>query len=950
MMNKFAHSKCIKCNASCMESKDFGLVSDKIVKMLHGIRMGSPLQEADDWIRNKHYTTDRLRIERLSGEALSMDQCYINLAIVEVPRKKAQYTAKELDAARHPFPFSYTACHPFPFVFTARRKVKMPNKNIQIELPSLFDLRKDSNGQKMQPRRVLIRGHAGVGKTTLCKKMVHEFQTPEFRNWNKLFDRVFWLPLRRLKEWSGPPDNLEKLFLKIYFNQKTEKNGAGLAQALCDVVERGRTLFIFDGLDEIAGHWDSEHGMSEFLKDLLNQPNVIITSRPHVSLPANVQAPDVELETIGFYPSQVKDYIQAAFTDTVTGCTDTKKIEEIQSYLQARRPIRDLVRIPIQLDALCFTWDKDFSTDNLPESMTELYEAIALKLWQKDIHRLYAKSQAECRKMNINRVKEIMGKHMNLLGALAFSGLYNNVLDFDSNYRTKIYDHFGLSVTEFLIESLSFLRTSDSSVGKNNQYYHFLHLTFQEYFAARYFVQQWKGNQPLRCMELNKRECVEIKTATFLHENKYKPRYDIFWRFVAGLLSVDGKALSFFKAVEEKPRDLLGPTHQYLIMHCLSEVEQKDTTFAKFRIELEDTLRGWLLFECRLKEECYLASEMECPEQVLTVALEQASEYERQILLRSLQRRTAIPSSVLHLIVPWLENSASTELKIAILDIMKHHHQKLPGNMLHRIETLLDDEGFYVRLAAARALQGQANLTENLLQRIAALLKDGEQADRVAMVKVVQFQASLHFNVRRRIAALLEDEDKDMPKAILRVMSGQANLTEDLLEHIAALLENNGETRVQDAVLRMLHSQDNLTHDMLQCVKRLLNNKHWFIRQAALEVFQDRASLTDSLLQCIAALVKDENYVVREAAVEVLLCQRALLLNSLGKDKSSFFQILLKKSFEQHLYCSGESFIGVGSRHVPLICKRENQIGDEILNLQRDLDVPLPYPRDTSCS
>jgi hypothetical protein len=686
--------------------------------------------------------------------------------------------------------------------------------------------------------------------------------------------------------------------------------------------------------------------------------------------------------------------------------------------------------------------------------MTEIFEAISLKLWRKDIHRLHAKSESECRRMNINRVKEIMGKHMDLLEALAFSGLYNDILDFDSNYRNKVYDHFGLSVTEFLIESLSFLRTSDPSVGKNNQHwknnhhYHFLHLTFQEYFAARYFVQQWKSNQPLCCTKLNKRGCTEIETANFLQENKYEPRYNVFWRFVAGLLSVNGEALSFFKAVEKKPRDILGPTHQYLVMHCLSEVRKRDPTFAAFRTKLEKTLKRWLLFECRLTKECYLASEMECPEQVLTFALKQASEDERIILLRSLHRRAATPSNVLHLIVPWLDNSASTELKIAILDFMKHQHKNLPGEMLQRIGKLLDDEDFHIQWAAARTLQGQSNLTNNLSQRIAALLEDmGQGARRITSV-VPQFPASLTNKLMQRIPKLLGDEDKDMQEAVLRVMQGQAYLTEDLLEHIArlltdkeyvvseaaarvfhcqinltdgllqripALLENNKDKNVQEAVLGMLKGQDNLTDGLLQCVVNALDNKELLVqraavrvihnhtnltenllqriaallvknddknvqvavlealqgqenltdkllqcvknafkaedllvRWAAVRVFQGRANLTENLLEPIPGLLIHEEYSIREIALEVVLSQTALSLDSLGKDKSSFFQVLVVKSFKEYLYYSDESFIGTGSRRVPLICKRKNQVRDEILKLQKNFGVSLPNTEGTT--
>jgi hypothetical protein len=69
-----------------------------------------------------------------------------------------------------------------------------------------------------------------------------------------------------------------------------------------------------------------------------------------MSLPANIQPPDFELETVGFYPDQVKAYLQATFTDQ-------KRVEDMQSYLQSHQLIQGLVWISIQLDALCYTWD-----------------------------------------------------------------------------------------------------------------------------------------------------------------------------------------------------------------------------------------------------------------------------------------------------------------------------------------------------------------------------------------------------------------------------------------------------------------------------------------------------------------------------------------------------------------------------------------------------------------
>lgn len=77
----------------------------------------------------------------------------------------------------------------------------------------MFDQRKGSDDRVMQPSRILIRGRAGVGKTTLCKKIVYEFYQGTWSKWSEPFDRVLWVPLRNLK--SKPKDgyNLKGLLV-----------------------------------------------------------------------------------------------------------------------------------------------------------------------------------------------------------------------------------------------------------------------------------------------------------------------------------------------------------------------------------------------------------------------------------------------------------------------------------------------------------------------------------------------------------------------------------------------------------------------------------------------------------------------------------------------------------------------------------------------------------------
>ena len=387
-------------------------------RVLDSLRAPSLLEQADTHLRDEYHEKGRLSIVRLSGKELPMDQCYINLAIVEQMGNAGH--EKERDAA------------PSSHLLFARQKVETPDKRIQVELPGIFDQRKTHSGPPIQPRRILIRGQAGVGKTTLCKKMVYDFtngtQTALHHSWTKLFDRLLWVPLRNLKSRSAMIHNHEDLFYHEYFAAQGYQDGRSLARELWrelqDTSSR-RTLFILDGLDEVSHKLHDDDGMFSFLAKLLSQPNVIITSRPNASLPACVQGLHLELETIGFYPDQVKAYLEAD--------PEIKQhANEIESFLQDHWLMQGLVRIPIQLDALCYTWE-DFDSGTEPDTMTCIYKAIELKLWKKDIVQLGRMSASEAKSA---RPAEIVGRiatERELLECLAFNGLYNDIIKLYAN-------------------------------------------------------------------------------------------------------------------------------------------------------------------------------------------------------------------------------------------------------------------------------------------------------------------------------------------------------------------------------------------------------------------------------------------------------------------------------------------------------------------------------------
>ncbi|KDN59862.1 putative peptidase C14 [Colletotrichum sublineola] len=259
----------------------------EIRTVIQKLRAKLLIKQADDVLLEKHYRSENLRIERLSGEELSMDRCYINLAIVQ--QVQAKTPSQDAWVATEKAPKSS------PFSLLARLRVETLADHNQVHLKDLFSQHKRSDGLEVFPRRILIRGRAGVGKTTLCKRMVHDCVNGGM--WRDLFDRVLWVPLRNLKERPAPGYNLERLFFDEFFRHG-DRPGKLFAEETSKALKDNRTLLILYGWDEVNQIATANSDMSRFLRnELLRQPNIIITSRPSASVPVQDQPIDLELET-----------------------------------------------------------------------------------------------------------------------------------------------------------------------------------------------------------------------------------------------------------------------------------------------------------------------------------------------------------------------------------------------------------------------------------------------------------------------------------------------------------------------------------------------------------------------------------------------------------------------------------------------------------------------------
>ncbi|KAF5596779.1 NACHT LRR and PYD domain protein [Fusarium subglutinans] len=776
------------------------------------------LKAADDWLLQHCYSKENLEIERLSGERLPLEQCYINLM--------------------------------------------GPEGGVRVRFHDLFSAARAHGAASKHSTRILIRGQAGVGKTTFCKKAVHDFVQDQV--WRQHFDRILWVRLRNLLSRDGG-NNLKELFCDEFFSQhpKCSKLAGALQDACTD--------------------------------------------------------PAGELEMIGFGTDQVYEYVKHM---------EPERHKEIQTFLSSRPLIQDLVRIPIQLDALCYGWDQVFNQG--PETMTDLYQSIEKGLWSKDIGRLGKSriSLASTEKDQVcdKEIEELIGDEIRVVEQLAFTGLCNNIVEFQDKHVNIIcrYTSTQSTFVNNTLPKLSFLRTSDSSVGKPSRTYHFLHLTLQEYFADRYFVRIWlqHNKADLVCINFNPNakwyarasSHTATKPRDFLSQNKYSYRYNIMWRFVTGLLhsgrnGSDELALQFLQAIDTKPLDLICIAHQRLTMHCLAELRPSISSerLKSHRSRLEVHLVRWVIFQAQSRklQEGTLADEPEFPSKALLILLQKEDPVTFRAALMAYKKKMRsgprVPLEFEHVLTcrlrragsektqkyggPVLENDVSTIIKslgppehwtesvsLALSLSLENRnpwvtsgvhsalsdHPEIIATHIEAISAILDSADTSLRWRTVVRLSRQKNLPQSTLDRMAKFLCRPEEA-RVARERILDILTAESYWAKYLTLKATEDQGGEKRRDDVDLVQTGLKLIEDDYLETAAI-----------ATLALGYQDQQLPRKVIKKILASLLRDDVVIRLASLDVLARQTNLEIEDLRAVSDHLDNPNSTVQLAAVKVL--------------------------------------------------------------------------------
>ena len=431
--------------------------------------------------------------EETTTKDLTLDQIYTNLVII---RNRAKYN---FTTDRH-----------------EQLKIYQRSHDEESQPKSLEDLLNNEN------KKVLIVGRPGIGKTLCCIKLLRDWACENFKatsNAQIQFDAAFFvrfrrfnsandLSLRELLTWSEHsfPDHLDDEVWK-YILQHPEG-----------------VLILFDGFDEFKDNANmavappcstsiEEEMPLQILYqwlvtgEILEDASIVTTTRPTALSGIAHLKFDRTFEILGFSTEQIREYIHKfAGVDKQAG-------EKLWRHISSNMNLLSLCYIPVNSFIVCSSLSEIMQFESsgsvtLPSKLTTIYK-IAVKVF-------YFKHTKEFRDQHFTR-KNYLSDNLPLaveekfkkLGRVAFEGIQEGKLILG-----------GIEV-QGMEGSALFHRLPDRRAAlKDEKQFCFIHLTMQEFFAARHLAS----------------DLSETELRNFVSENIKNGKWQLVFQFLAGLM------------------------------------------------------------------------------------------------------------------------------------------------------------------------------------------------------------------------------------------------------------------------------------------------------------------------------------------------------------------------------------------------------------------------------
>ena len=359
----------------------------------------------------------------------------------------------------------------------SRRKTDFVLEGNEVDMFNIF-----RTLNKGEDAMVLVEGSPGIGKTTFCLKISHDWAKGTIPNESSfpLFELVLLLKCR---DFHG--DVMEAIVNQLLPEDMDQNATKNVVHYIKDIHNQERILIILDGLDELPK--TAESSVDKLLhRRILPFCYVLATSRQEkgIEVRQNVDF-DVLLQIKGFTEADSYDYIRKHFRHL--GQDYEPKGGRLIKAIQENSYLHELPSNPLNLLLLCVVFE--CYEGNLPSCRTDLYQIIVVCLLRRYCAKHNLKVTAGAADDSDVVSDKALMRHFEdsflVLGELAwrclkedqFSFREEELVEFESTHESLAARTLGLVFKE----------ASLRKINPQHEYF-FFHKTFQEYLAAFYLA------------------------------------------------------------------------------------------------------------------------------------------------------------------------------------------------------------------------------------------------------------------------------------------------------------------------------------------------------------------------------------------------------------------------------------------------------------------------------
>ncbi|MEM6253029.1 MAG: NACHT domain-containing protein [Cyanobacteria bacterium P01_D01_bin.156] len=337
---------------------------------------------------------------------------------------------------------------------------------------------------------LMILGGPGSGKSVFLRKLGLE----ALKGGKGPYKQKCWPVLIELRSFDGESGSLEKMIAKEFVGHLELDDAYNLVRGL---LEKGKLLILLDGIDEIPlnGKRFVLSEIERFIKDYGNNRFVASCREAAYTFRTEFRLfKDVVMAS--FEDDQIRDYINRWFEYSKSGHTEEERAEMARECrrligVRGQEHVQQLARTPLLLTLLCSVYEKNL---NFPKNKSLLISralSVVMQDWVKG------------RSVEYSQEHKFLDPDLqeDLLSDIAYSQFEEGNIVF---YRNNILEVFleGIEGNRNASKSLngeSVLQITEVQQGilvkLYPKIYSFSHFTLQEYFVARYIVDNEELNE-----------------------------------------------------------------------------------------------------------------------------------------------------------------------------------------------------------------------------------------------------------------------------------------------------------------------------------------------------------------------------------------------------------------------------------------------------------------------